>query len=101
MQRASPAAADVGRTAGRRQETDHTQPDGTFDRIGFIPNYGNSWLYIYSWQNDGEFMSPDGRTCTMNASPTSRRWSIWSKSMMRWAAWTRWMRFSPAFSPTN
>ena len=40
--------------------------DGTFDRIGFIPNYGNSWLYIYSWQNNGEFMSPDGRTCTMN-----------------------------------
>ena len=40
--------------------------DGTFERIGFIPNYGNSWLYIYAWQNDGEFMSPDGRTCTMN-----------------------------------
>src|SRR5207249_1802117 len=44
-------------------------PDGTFDRIGFIPNYGNSWLYIYSWQNNGEFMAPDGRKCTMNAAP--------------------------------
>jgi multiple sugar transport system permease protein len=44
-----------------------TNPDGTFSRIGFIPNFGNSWLYIYAWQNDGEFMSPDGRTCTMNA----------------------------------
>src|SRR5579871_1766540 len=44
-----------------------TNPDGTFQQIGFIPNYGNSWLYIYSWENDGEFMSPDGRTCTMNA----------------------------------
>jgi multiple sugar transport system permease protein len=43
------------------------EPDGSFERIGFIPNYGNSWLYLYSWQNDGEFMSPDGRTCTMNA----------------------------------
>ena len=40
--------------------------DGGFKRIGFIPNYGNSWLYLYSWQNGGEFMSPDGRTCTMN-----------------------------------
>jgi len=40
--------------------------DGGFDRIGFIPNFGNSWLYLYSWQNGGEFMSPDGRTCTMN-----------------------------------
>lgn len=43
-----------------------TAKDGSFKRIGFIPNYGNSWLYIYSWQNDGEFMSPDGRTCTMD-----------------------------------
>jgi len=41
-------------------------PDGSFARIGFIPNYGNSWLYLYSWQNGGEFMSPDGRRCTMN-----------------------------------
>ncbi len=41
--------------------------DGTIKRIGFIPNYGNSWLYLYAWQNGGDFMSPDGRTCTMNA----------------------------------
>ena len=40
-------------------------PDGSFQRIGFIPNYGNSWLYLYSWQNGGEFMSPDGRRCTL------------------------------------
>ena len=40
--------------------------DGGFKRIGFIPNFGNSWLYLYSWQNGGEFMSLDGRTCTMN-----------------------------------
>lgn len=41
-------------------------PDGSFKRIGFIPNYGNSWLYLYSWANGGEFMSPDGQTCIMN-----------------------------------
>ncbi|HEY0073575.1 MAG TPA: ABC transporter substrate-binding protein, partial [Abditibacteriaceae bacterium] len=41
-------------------------PKGTYERIGFIPNYGNSWLYLYSWQNGGEFMSPDGRKCTLN-----------------------------------
>ncbi|MDQ3815221.1 MAG: extracellular solute-binding protein, partial [Armatimonadota bacterium] len=40
--------------------------DGTFQRIGFIPNYGNSWLYLYSWQNGGEFMSDDGRSCTLD-----------------------------------
>lgn len=42
-------------------------PDGTFAHIGFIPNFGNSWLYIYAWQNGGEFMTPDGRTCTLGA----------------------------------
>ncbi len=40
--------------------------NGSYDRIGFIPNYGNSWLYLYSWQNGGEFMSADGRVCTMD-----------------------------------
>mgnify|MGYP000053032573 FL=1 len=37
-------------------------------RIGFIPNYGNAWFYFYSWLNDGELLSPDGRRCTL-ASP--------------------------------
>ena len=44
------------------------RPDGVFDRIGFIPvvpTYGNSWFYLYAWQNGGEFMSPDGQTCTL------------------------------------
>jgi len=39
---------------------------GAIKQIGFIPNWGNSWLYLYSWQNGGEFMSPDGRRCTMD-----------------------------------
>ncbi len=47
-------------------------PDGTYQRIGFIPNYGNSWLYLYSWQNGGEFLSPDGRTCTLDNPHTVR-----------------------------
>ena len=42
------------------------EKDGTISRIGFIPNWGNSWLYLYSWQAGGEFVSPDGRKCTMN-----------------------------------
>jgi multiple sugar transport system permease protein len=45
-------------------------PDGTFQRIGFIPNYGNSWLYIYAFQNSPDptvFLSPDGKTCTLAA----------------------------------
>ena len=39
---------------------------GRLARVGFIPNFGNSWLYIYGWLNGGSFMSADGLTCTLN-----------------------------------
>jgi multiple sugar transport system permease protein len=39
---------------------------GNITQVGFIPMYGNSWLYLYGWQNGGEFLSADGRTCTLN-----------------------------------
>jgi len=52
------------------------RPDGSFEQIGFIPNYGNSWLYLYSWQMGGEFMSPDGRTCELD-NPRTRRALEW------------------------
>jgi multiple sugar transport system permease protein len=39
---------------------------GNITQIGFIPMYGNSWLYLYGWQNGGEFLSKDGRTCTLD-----------------------------------
>lgn len=41
--------------------------DGRLTRAGFIPNFGNSWLYIYGWLNGGKFLSDDGRTCLLNA----------------------------------
>lgn len=40
---------------------------GHIRTIGFIPNYGNSWLYLYGWQAAGRFMSDDGRACTLNS----------------------------------
>lgn len=40
--------------------------DGSVKRAGFIPNEGNSWLYLYAFQNNAEFMSADGRNCTLN-----------------------------------
>ncbi len=39
---------------------------GNIKTIGFIPNYGNSWLYLYGWQAGGEFMNPAGTSCTLN-----------------------------------
>lgn len=39
--------------------------DGTLKRAGFMPNFGNSWLYMYAFQMNASFMSPDGRTCTL------------------------------------
>lgn len=43
--------------------------NGKLWRIGLAPvsyRAGNSWLYMFGWQNGGEFMSEDGRTCTLN-----------------------------------
>ncbi|MFZ4507818.1 MAG: extracellular solute-binding protein [Fimbriimonas sp.] len=41
------------------------KPDGSLIRAGFIPNYGNSWLYMFAFQNNASFLSPDGKTCTL------------------------------------
>lgn len=40
--------------------------NGNIERVGYLPNYGNVWFYMYAWQNDGEFLSPDGRRCTLD-----------------------------------
>ena len=41
-------------------------PNGSIRTLGFAPNYGNSWLYLYGWQNGGQFVSKDGKTITLN-----------------------------------
>ena len=41
-------------------------PNGGYDRMGFVPIFGQGWLYLWSWQEDGEVMSADGRRCTLN-----------------------------------
>ncbi len=40
--------------------------NGHLVQAGFMPLWGNSWLYLFGWQNGGRFMSPDGKTCTLN-----------------------------------
>ncbi len=42
---------------------------GAITRLGFAPNYGNAWLYLYAWMNGGRFMTPDRRHLTMTAAP--------------------------------
>jgi len=42
---------------------------GVLLRIGLAPvsaRAGNSWLYLFGWQNGGTFMSPDGTECTLD-----------------------------------
>lgn len=41
--------------------------DGTLKVAGYMPNYGNTWLYLYAFQNNASFMSADGRTCTLDS----------------------------------
>lgn len=36
-------------------------------RIGFSPNWGNCFLYMYGFLNGARFMTEDGRTCLLNA----------------------------------
>ncbi len=40
--------------------------EGRIRRVGFEPQHGNAWLYLYGWANGGRFLSDDGRTCTLN-----------------------------------
>lgn len=40
--------------------------EGRIKIVGFEPQQGNAWLYLYGWCNGGEFLSDDGLTCTLN-----------------------------------
>jgi multiple sugar transport system permease protein len=44
-------------------------PDGAIKRLGFAPNFGNSWLYMYVFQAGGNLLSPDGKTVTLSSPP--------------------------------
>ncbi|MGM0837681.1 MAG: ABC transporter substrate-binding protein [Bacillota bacterium] len=37
-----------------------------FERIGFIPWYGQGWLYGWGWAFGGDFYNPDTKTATAN-----------------------------------
>src|SRR5207248_6998714 len=41
-------------------------------RLGFAPNSGNSWLYMYAWQAGGELMNASRTAITMDSPPVVR-----------------------------
>ncbi|MGM0879019.1 MAG: ABC transporter substrate-binding protein [Bacillota bacterium] len=44
-----------------------TKKDGSrFERIGFIPWFGQGWLYGWGWAFGGEFYNPETKTVTAN-----------------------------------
>lgn len=40
--------------------------DGSLKYAGFIPNWGNSWLFMFAFENNAYFISKDGKTCTLD-----------------------------------
>lgn len=46
--------------------------DGLLKTIGFAPNFGNSWLYMFGWMAGARFMSADGTKCLINEAPVVR-----------------------------
>ncbi len=41
--------------------TQYNPVRGRYDVLGFAPNYGNSWLFLYGWQLGARWLSDDGR----------------------------------------
>lgn len=78
------------------------KPDGSFEQIGFIPvvpNFSNSWFYLFAWQNGSEFMSPDGRTCTL-LTPESKAAMEWlTEFYQRMSGTENVMAFASTFQP--
>lgn len=46
--------------------------NGAIARLGFAPNYGNSWLYMYAWQAGGNLLSEDGAKVLLDSPPVRR-----------------------------
>lgn len=53
--------------AALTQYNDPNDKSKGLKRLGFGPNYGNSWLYMYAWQAGGEFMNTDRTRVTLDA----------------------------------
>jgi multiple sugar transport system permease protein len=47
-------------------------PSSGIARLGFAPNFGNSWLYLYAWQAGGQLMNDDRTKVTLDSPPVVR-----------------------------
>ncbi|MEA2708184.1 MAG: multiple sugar transport system permease protein [Phycisphaerales bacterium] len=54
-------------------------PSSGIERLGFAPNVGNSWLYLYAWQAGGEFLDSTRTKCTLDAPENVRALAWMSK----------------------
>ncbi len=45
----------------------HFDAYGNLTQLGFAPNYGNSWLYMYAFLDGGRFMNRAGTRVTMDS----------------------------------
>jgi ABC-type sugar transport system permease subunit/ABC-type glycerol-3-phosphate transport system substrate-binding protein len=46
--------------------------DGSIARLGFAPNYGNSYLYLFAFQAGGNLLNEAGTRVTMDSPPVVR-----------------------------
>jgi multiple sugar transport system permease protein/multiple sugar transport system substrate-binding protein len=48
------------------------RPDSGLVRLGFAPNFGDSFLYMFAFEAGGSLLSPDGLRATMDSPPVVR-----------------------------
>lgn len=62
--------------------TRYQRPDDKLSgirRLGFAPNFGNSWLYMYAWQAGGELMNADRTKVTLDSPEVGRALKFMAK----------------------
>ncbi len=72
-------------------------PNGTLKSAGFLPNFGNVWLYMYCFQTDAQFMSEDGRRCTLDSPEAEEALGFMVKGYDQLGGYEQTQKFSTGF----
>jgi len=61
-----------------RTLTRYDESRGRYELLGFAPNYGNAWLYLYGWQMGARWVTDDGRYSLVNSEPVVKalQWMV-------------------------